>query len=95
MLGQTIARLATLLLSTAACSAAFGKPADRLAWTLTPTNSTQQFRGLSPVTNLVVWVAGTMGTVLRTTDGGLSWANVSPSFSPENASSFQFRDVQA
>ncbi|KAH9866803.1 hypothetical protein J1614_008496 [Plenodomus biglobosus] len=95
MLGQTIMRLATVLLSAAACSAALREPADRLAWTLSPTNSTQQFRGLSPVTNLVVWVSGTMGTVLRTTDGGLSWVNVSPSFSSENASSFQFRDIQA
>ncbi|KAI8942274.1 hypothetical protein NX059_000353 [Plenodomus lindquistii] len=59
------------------------------------TTLTQQFRGLSPVSNRVVWVSGTTGTVLRTTDGGSSWTNVSPSFPSENASSFQFRDIQA
>jgi photosystem II stability/assembly factor-like uncharacterized protein len=42
-----------------------------------------------------VWVSGTAGTVLRTTNGGATWANVSPSLSPENATTFEFRDIQA
>ncbi|KAH8732205.1 hypothetical protein GQ44DRAFT_697250 [Phaeosphaeriaceae sp. PMI808] len=66
-----------------------------LNWTITPTNSTRQFRGLSPVSDKVVWVSGTAGTVLRTTDGGSTWANVSPSLLPENATTFEFRDIQA
>jgi photosystem II stability/assembly factor-like uncharacterized protein len=65
------------------------------AWTITPTNSTRQFRGLSPVSDKIVWVSGTAGTVLRTTNGGASWANVSPSLVPENATTFEFRDIQA
>jgi photosystem II stability/assembly factor-like uncharacterized protein len=65
-------------------------------WTLTPTNTTQQFRGLSPVSSKIVWVSGTNGTVLRTLNSGATWKNVSPTFlSPENASNFQFRDIQA
>ncbi|KAF2025959.1 Oligoxyloglucan reducing end-specific cellobiohydrolase [Setomelanomma holmii] len=53
------------------------------------------FRGLSPVSEKVVWVSGTAGTVLRTTNGGLTWINVSPNPLPENATTFEFRDIQA
>jgi photosystem II stability/assembly factor-like uncharacterized protein len=70
------------------------RPAN-LTWALTPTNSTKQFRGLSPVSTKIVWVSGTGGTVLRTTTSGSSWMNVSPSLSPENATTFEFRDIQA
>lgn len=74
----------------------FAHPSPRpLSWSLTPTNSTRQFRGLSPVTDKVVWVSGTSGTVLRTTNGGASWLNVSPALLPENATTFEFRDIQA
>jgi photosystem II stability/assembly factor-like uncharacterized protein len=68
---------------------------SNLTWTITPTNSTRQFRGLSPVSDKVVWVSGTAGTVLRTTNGGSSWMNVSPNLLPENATTFEFRDIQA
>jgi photosystem II stability/assembly factor-like uncharacterized protein len=66
-----------------------------LTWTISPTNSTRQFRGLSPVSDKVAWVSGTAGTVLRTTNGGASWTNVSPVLLPENATTFEFRDIQA
>src|SRR5690348_5285259 len=65
-----------------------------LTWDLKPTNSTQQFRGLSPISRDVVWVSGTNSTVLLTTNGGTSWINVSPSLA-ENSTLFQFRDVEA
>lgn len=65
-----------------------------LTWHLLPTGSSQQFRGLAPVSDEIAWVSGTNGTVLRTTDGGLSWASVGPSLSAEDAE-LQFRDVQA
>ncbi|KAF1847275.1 Oligoxyloglucan reducing end-specific cellobiohydrolase [Cucurbitaria berberidis CBS 394.84] len=70
-------------------------PKVSLSWTLTPTNSTQQFRGLSPVSKKVIWVSGTNGTVLRTTNGGSKWTNVSPTFPSENSTAFQFRDIHA
>ncbi|MFD9002685.1 WD40/YVTN/BNR-like repeat-containing protein [Streptomyces sp. NPDC059582] len=50
-----------------------------------------RFRGLSAVSRDTAWVAGTGGTVLRTTDGGASWRNVSP----PGAGDLQFRDVEA
>ena len=66
-----------------------------LSWTLTSTNTTFQFRGLSPISSKIAWVSGTRGTVLRTTDGGTTWINVSPNLAPDNASTFEFRDIQA
>lgn len=67
-----------------------------ISWNLTPTSSTQQFRGLSPVSENIVWVSGTNGTVLLTTNRGRTWNDVSPTFAPpENSSSFEFRDIHA
>ncbi|KAF1934779.1 Oligoxyloglucan reducing end-specific cellobiohydrolase [Clathrospora elynae] len=90
-------KLLALCLCMASLTAAHPKPAPKpLSWTLTPTNTTQQFRGLAPVSKNVVWISGTNGTVLRTTNSGSTWTNVSPTFAPsENASDFQFRDIQA
>lgn len=68
---------------------------SRLSWDLKPTNTTRQFRGLSPVSENTIWVSGTNSTVLFTTNGGAGWSNVSPSVSPENSTAFQFRDIAA
>lgn len=65
-----------------------------LSWILTPTGTRQQFRGLAPVSDKIAWVSGTGGTVLRTTDGGTSWASVGPALSAEDQS-LEFRDIQA
>ncbi|KAJ4373609.1 hypothetical protein N0V86_007751 [Didymella sp. IMI 355093] len=65
-----------------------------LAWDPKSTNSTQQFRGLSPISRDVVWISGTNSTVLLTTNGGTSWINASPSLS-ENSTLFEFRDIEA
>ncbi|KAI4935929.1 hypothetical protein J4E85_001256 [Alternaria conjuncta] len=84
-----------ILFSIASFTFAHPKPTKPLSWTLTPTNSTQQFRGLSPVDEKVLWVSGTSGTILRTSNSGRTWVDVSPQFVSENASDFQFRDIQA
>ncbi|MEV6332839.1 oxidoreductase [Streptomyces sp. NPDC051909] len=60
-------------------------------WRLTATGTDARFRGLAAVSRSVAWAAGSKGTVLRTTDGGASWRNVSP---PE-AAGLEFRDVEA
>jgi hypothetical protein len=83
-----------ILLSIASFAFAHPKSPSFPSWTLTSTNSTQQFRGLSPVNDKVLWVSGTTGTVLRTTNAGRTWADVSPQFAAsENATDFQFRDI--
>jgi MFS-type transporter involved in bile tolerance (Atg22 family) len=40
------------------------------SWQLTPTGSTARLRGLSAVSAKVAWASGSLGTVLRTIDGG-------------------------
>lgn len=61
-------------------------------WALKDTGAAGvRFRGLSAVSRDTAWVAGTGGTVLRTTDGGASWRNVSP----PGAGELQFRDIEA
>jgi len=62
------------------------------SWSLKGTGTTDvRFRGLAAVGRDVAWVSGTGGTVLRTTDGGASWRNVSP----PGATGLQFRDIEA
>ncbi len=48
-------------------------------------------RGLDVVNPDVAWASGSDGTVLRTTDGGKRWLNVSPA----GADSLDFRDIEA
>ncbi|MFC4958870.1 WD40/YVTN/BNR-like repeat-containing protein [Streptomyces mauvecolor] len=61
------------------------------AWQLKDTRTDVRFRGLAAVSRSTAWVAGTKGTVLRTSDGGRSWRNVSPA----GAAGLEFRDVEA
>ncbi|MGV9688216.1 WD40/YVTN/BNR-like repeat-containing protein [Streptomyces sp. NPDC003444] len=62
-----------------------------VGWRLTPTGTDARFRGLAAVDRRTAWAAGSRGTVLRTTDGGRSWRNVSP----PGAEGLEFRDVEA
>ncbi|GAB3886728.1 WD40/YVTN/BNR-like repeat-containing protein [Terrabacter terrigena] len=70
-----------------------GAQATAYGWTLTPTGTTERFRGLAPVSRDVAWVSGTNGTVLRTRDGGATWTDVSPQ--GPGADALQFRDIEA
>jgi photosystem II stability/assembly factor-like uncharacterized protein len=63
-----------------------------LSWRDVPTGSAAQFRGLAPVSSRVAWVSGTEGTVLRTSDGGRHWTDVSPG---GDTSDLEFRDIEA
>ena len=42
-------------------------------WQVVPVPSKASFRGLSAVDDNIVWISGTEGTVLRTTDSGKTW----------------------
>jgi photosystem II stability/assembly factor-like uncharacterized protein len=60
-------------------------------WVPVPTGSDQQFRGLDAVDKRTAWVGGSKGQVLRTTDGGRTWKDVSP----PGSGGLLFRDVEA
>jgi len=61
------------------------------SWTPQTSGVTVTFRGVSAVDAQTAWVSGSRGTVLRTTDGGATWANVSPA----GAEKLDIRDVDA
>jgi len=76
------------------------KPLPPPSWKLLNTGSKARFRGLAPVSELVAWVSGTNGTVLRTEDGGLTFVSVGPSSSSEKedeipVQELDFRDIEA
>ncbi|MET8964676.1 oxidoreductase [Streptomyces sp. NPDC004074] len=60
-------------------------------WQLKDSGTAARFRGLAAVDRDTAWLAGSGGTVLRTTDGGAHWRNVSP----PGAGDLEFRDVEA
>lgn len=65
--------------------------APTLSWQLTPTGSEARLRGVAPVSDRVAWASGSLGTVLRTVDGGATWQQVGPPGTEE----LQFRDIEA
>ncbi|PYS86424.1 MAG: glycosyl hydrolase [Acidobacteria bacterium] len=60
-------------------------------WIKQTVNTTASFRGLSVVSEKVVWASGTGGTVIRTIDGGKTWkVMIVP-----GAEKLDFRDIEA
>ncbi len=60
-------------------------------WVKQTVNTTASFRGLSVVSEKVVWASGTGGTVIRTIDGGKTWKVMAE----PGAEKLDFRDVEA
>ncbi|QNS03136.1 WD40/YVTN/BNR-like repeat-containing protein [Streptomyces xanthii] len=83
--------LGAVALGAAPAPASSGAPGEPGAWRLTDTGTDARFRGLAAVNRSTAWVAGSRGTVLRTTDGGSHWRNVSP----PGASGLELRDIEA
>ena len=79
------------LLAVAAVSMAVSGGDHSYSWQLSPTGSTARLRGLSVVSDDVVWASGSVGTVLRTTNGGSTWQSVGP----PGTANLQFRDIEA
>lgn len=85
------AALALVAALVAPTDAAASNGPSGLSWRLLDTGSTEHFRGLAAVSASVAWLGGYDGTVLRTVDGGATWANASPA----GAGTLQFRDIAA
>ncbi|GAA3463001.1 WD40/YVTN/BNR-like repeat-containing protein [Saccharothrix longispora] len=79
------------LLVVPAGAVASGHDGHDATWRLTPTGVDARLRGLSAVSPRVAWASGSRGTVLRTTDGGVTWASVAP----PDSSALDFRDIEA
>jgi photosystem II stability/assembly factor-like uncharacterized protein len=80
-----------LVLALPAVAAAGHHPPRTPRWLPVPTGSDQQYRGLDAVDARTAWVGGSAGEVLRTTDGGATWRDVSP----PGSAGLLFRDVEA
>ncbi|MGW0531288.1 WD40/YVTN/BNR-like repeat-containing protein [Streptomyces sp. NPDC003032] len=63
-------------------------------WQLKDSGTDARFRGLAAVSRRTAWVAGSKGTVLRTSDGGSTWRDVSPPVPPGGAA-LELRDVES
>ena len=81
-----IAIVTVLAFATPSSDAAPG-----LHWRLLDTGTNSHFRGLAAVSRSVAWVSGYDGVVLRTTNGGRTWSDVSV----PGAGALQFRDITA
>ncbi len=60
-------------------------------WIKQTVNTTSSFRGLSVVSEKIVWASGTGGTVIKTTDGGTNWKVMTV----PGAEKLDFRDIEA
>src|SRR3954462_6341 len=88
---STIALVLALPAAAGAHGHGGGHPPAPPRWVPVPTGSAQQFRGLDAVDRRTAWVGGSAGQVLRTTDGGRTWQDVSP----PGSAGLLFRDVEA
>ncbi|MFM9905124.1 MAG: WD40/YVTN/BNR-like repeat-containing protein [Pyrinomonadaceae bacterium] len=60
-------------------------------WVKQTVNTTASLRGLSVVSEKVIWASGTGGTVIKTTDGGKTWSVIQV----PDAAKLDFRDIEA
>jgi photosystem II stability/assembly factor-like uncharacterized protein len=61
------------------------------AWTEQTSGVTARLRGVSAVDNRIAWASGSGGTVLRTSDGGVTWQKLTV----PDAAKLDFRDIDA
>lgn len=77
------------LLLLALSGAALAQPAN---WTAQVSGVSARLRGISAASAQVAWASGADNTLLRTGDGGASWARLKP---PADADKLDFRDIDA
>jgi len=74
-----------------ATPAAIAIPTHEDVWELQPSGVTASLRGIAAVDADTCWASGAAGTVIRTTNGGISWS-VRPI---DGAEKLDFRDIEA
>jgi photosystem II stability/assembly factor-like uncharacterized protein len=62
-----------------------------MSWNQQTSHTTERLRGVSAVSETVAWASGNKGTVVRTVDGGTTWARVVV----PDAGGLDFRDIEA
>lgn len=89
---RTILVVAAVLLAAFACrSERPNAPVPGLAWILQESGTEASLRGVSVVDDRTAWASGSNGTVLRTVDGGATWA----AMTVPGEESADFRDIEA
>jgi photosystem II stability/assembly factor-like uncharacterized protein len=66
-----------------------------LSWGMQDSGTTAGLRGIYSVDGKVAWASGTLGTVLRTLDGGAHWMKCAAPDAATDGASLDFRGVQA
>ena len=89
-MGKRISLIGALLAVVVAAASATGGGRG-YAWDLTPTGAAARLRGVSAISARSAWTSGSLGTVLRTVDGGETWQYVGP----PGTEALQFRDIEA
>ncbi|WP_051080161.1 oxidoreductase [Demetria terragena] len=90
VLSVTIVALALSGLSTVAQA---NPQASGFDWADRSTGTDEQFRGLSALGDRTAWISGEKGGVMRTSDGGRTWKDVSPKTA--RTDELALRDIQA
>ena len=70
-----------------------GMRLDAQTWTQQTNNTTNNLWGVSFIDNNTGWVCGYGGTILKTTDGGNTWNNISLNISNARSGGFWFFDA--
>ena len=83
--------IGALLCVVAVAAAAATGGGRGYAWDLKPTGSAARLRGVSAISASTAWASGSLGTVVRTVDGGATWQQVGP----PGTAALQFRDIEA
>lgn len=66
-------------------------PKSQNIWIIQEAVTKERLRGISAVSEQVVWASGNHGTCIRTTNGGLSWEKINI----PDSDSLDFRDIEA
>jgi len=83
--------IVALLVVVGAVAASAAGGGRSYAWDLTPTGTAARLRGVSAISATTAWASGSLGSVVRTVDGGQTWQQVGPS----GTAALQFRDIEA